>query len=65
MSGHPSVLGFEPALRRPLADGRAFGAVGPYEELKGRLHVGIDPANAANRRVTDLALAPRTPSGRV
>ena len=31
-----SVTGFDVALRRPLADGRPFGAAGPYEELKGR-----------------------------
>jgi hypothetical protein len=56
---------FEITLRRPLADGRAFGTVGPYEELKGRLHMSVDPAHAANRAITDLALAPRDAEGRV
>ena len=50
---------FDITLRRPLAEGRAFGAVGPYEELKGRLHVAIDPTHAANRMITDVDRAPR------
>jgi hypothetical protein len=60
-----TVSGFEIERRRPLADGRAFGDVGPYEELRGRLRLAVDPANAANRAVTDLALAPRSAAGRV
>lgn len=59
------VTRFDITLRRPLADDRAFGAVGPYEELKGRLHFTVDPAHAANRAVTDLGGAPRDPQGRV
>jgi hypothetical protein len=59
------VTRFDIALRRPLAEGRAFGEVGPYEELRGRIHLAVDPANAANAAVTDLALAPRDASGRV
>ena len=59
------VTRFETILRRPLADGRSFGDVGPYEELKGRLHLAIDPAHPANARITDAALAPRTAAGRV
>jgi hypothetical protein len=53
------VTRFEVALRRPLADGRPFGAVGPYEELKGRLHFTVDPTHASNRAITDLERAPR------
>src|SRR5258706_847433 len=54
---------FELVLRRPLADGRAFGDVGPYEELRGRIRLAVDPDNPANRGITDLALAPRGPAG--
>ena len=53
------VTRFEIVLRRPLAGGRAFGDVGPYEELKGRIHLAVDPANVANAAITDLSLAPR------
>jgi hypothetical protein len=56
---------FELQLRRPLAGGAPFGDVGAYEELKGRLQLAVDPASAANARVTDLALAPRDAAGRV
>jgi Alpha/beta hydrolase domain len=53
------VTRFEIALRRPLA-----GFAG-YEELKGRLHFAIDPRHPANRRITDVELAPRSAEGRV
>ena len=53
------------ALRRPLADGRSFGDVGPYEELKGRLRFAVDPTHAANARITDVERAPRNRDGRV
>ena len=59
------AIRFDITLRRPLAEGRAFGAAGPYEELKGRLHFTVDPAHATNRAITDLALAPRDAGGRV
>jgi hypothetical protein len=58
------VTRFEIALRRPLADGRPFGDVGPYEELCGRIHLAVDPANPANGAITDLSLAPRDAAGR-
>src|SRR5438876_564790 len=60
-----AVTGFEITLRRPLAGSAPFGDVGPYEELKGRLRYAIDPSHAANRGVTDVALAPRNAAGLV
>jgi hypothetical protein len=63
------VTRFDVRLRRPLAGGISFrgadGEVGPYEELKGRLHLVIDPLHQANRRITDVELAPRTATGLV
>jgi hypothetical protein len=59
------VTHFDLMLQRPLADGRAFGEVGPYEELKGRLRFAVDPAHDANTRITDIALAPPNRAGRV
>jgi hypothetical protein len=57
------------SLRRPLSDGASFkgpdGEVGPYEELKGRLHFAIDPRHPTNRRITDVELAPRNARGQV
>jgi hypothetical protein len=60
-----TVTRFEIAMRRPLAGGRVFDGAGAYEELRGRIHMAVDPHNAANRAVTDLALAPRNAAGRV
>lgn len=64
-----AVTRFELIMRRSLAGGVAFagpaGEVGPYEELKGRLHFAIDPLHPANRRITDVELAPRNAAGRV
>lgn len=51
--------------RAPFADGMAFGTVGPYEVVRGRVHYAVDPALPANARITDLALAPRDARGRV
>ena len=59
------VTGFDIALRRPLGGGVAFGERGPYEELKGTLRIAIDPLHEANRRITDVAHAPRNDAGRV
>ena len=59
------AIAFDLILRRPLADGRPFGDVGPYEELKGRLRFAVDPAHPANARITDVGLAPRNAAGRV
>ncbi len=51
--------------RGPLADGLAFGEVGAYERLRGRLHYALDPENPANARIVDLGLAPRDGRGLV
>jgi Alpha/beta hydrolase domain len=59
------VTRFDVMLRRPLAEGRTFGDVGSYEELKGRLQLAIDPTHAANVRITDVERAPRNGQGRV
>ena len=59
------VTRFDIRLRRPLAGGASFGDVGPCEELKGTLRFALDPKNAANERITDVALAPRDHAGRV
>ncbi|HXD98185.1 MAG TPA: alpha/beta hydrolase domain-containing protein, partial [Candidatus Acidoferrum sp.] len=59
------VTHFDLTLKRLLADGREFGDVGPYEELKGRLRFAVDPTHAANARITDIERAPRNRDGRV
>jgi Alpha/beta hydrolase domain len=51
--------------RRPFAQEKAFGHVGPYEQLDGTVYFAVDPNHPANSVITDLQLAPRDASGRV
>jgi hypothetical protein len=51
--------------RQPFAQGRAFGAVGPYEQLDGTVYFAVDPNHAANHLITDIERAPRDASGLV
>ena len=59
------VVRIEIQSREPFADGHVFGRSGPYERIIGKLHFEVDPADAANQRVTDLKLAPRNDRGKV
>jgi hypothetical protein len=51
--------------RRPFAQDKAFGSVGPYEQLDGTVYFAVDPTHPANGVITDLKLAPRDANGRV
>ena len=51
--------------RRAFAQEKAFGHVGPYEQLDGIVYFAVDPSHAANRLITDLKLAPRDARGLV
>ena len=59
------VSGLDIRFRRPLADGRSWGDVGPYEEIRGTLRFAINPENDANIRITDAGRAARDSDGRV
>ena len=60
-----AMMAFEINRRQPLAEGRSFGATGPYEQIDGTAHFGVDPAHPDNRDIADIALAPRDPTGLV
>lgn len=49
--------------REDIAGGAGYGNVGPYERLSGRIHCAVDPANSANRIVTDIDFAPANGAG--
>ena len=51
--------------RTPFAEGHQFGNSGAYERIRGRLHYAVDPYNAANGLIVDLALAPLDSQGMV
>ena len=59
------VVAIEVRERKPFAEGRAFGDVGPYEEITGIVRYALDPKNPANRKIVDLDLAPRNAKGLV
>jgi hypothetical protein len=42
-----------------------FGRAGAYERITGRVYFAFDPRNAENRKIVDLALAPRNANGEV
>ncbi len=64
-SAHGTVERIEILSRSLVAGGKAFGTVGPYEKLIGRLHFSVDPEHPANAAIVDLSLAPRDETGRV
>jgi len=51
--------------REDVAGGHSFGIYGAYEIQKGRAFFEFDPFQAANRRIVDIAFAPRNQAGRV
>lgn len=51
--------------RGPWLGGKPLADVGPYEKLVGRVYYAVDPKAAANRRIADVALAPRNAHGLV
>ena len=51
--------------RQDVLAGRSWGDAGPYERLTGRVYFEFDPADPANARIVDLALAPRNERGMV
>jgi Alpha/beta hydrolase domain len=49
----------------PFADGREFGAAGPYVRIWGKARGELDPAAAENAGIVDLDEAPRNARGLV
>lgn len=60
-----AMIGLEIKSRQPLAGGRAFGAVGSYEQIDGAAQFAVDPGHPYNEGITDLPLAPRDGGGLV
>ena len=63
--GEAVVERLEVLERSPFAGGMAFGKVGSYERIVGRLHFAVDPGDPANAPIVDLELAPRDDRGLV
>ena len=48
-----------------LFDGRAFGDVGAYEQIRGTATGELDPSDPHNAVITDINFAPRNANGKV
>ena len=59
------VVRIEVQSRSDLVNGKPFGSAGPYEKLIGRMYFEVDPANDANKIITDIDKAPKNARGRV
>ncbi len=59
------VVRFEVTSRQDILNGRPFGLAGGFENIAGKVHFTIHPANSANRIITDVDLAPRNDRGEV
>jgi hypothetical protein len=52
-------------VESPTANGRTYGQAGKYERIYGRAYGELNPNDAHNTIITDLALAPRNAKGMV
>ncbi len=60
------VIGFTLTEAPAIAfGGREFPGLGRYERLVGRATIAVDPGDARNSGIADIALAPRDARGRV
>ena len=60
-----AVSALEIVSRSPVAEGRSFGDVGPYEQLEGTVRFAVDPGHPRNGMIVDLEHAPRDSAGMV
>ena len=59
------VVRLEIQSREAMSNGQSFGAAGPFEVIRGRIHGEVDPADKRNAIIQDVKLAPRNARGRV
>jgi hypothetical protein len=63
LAAHAELVRIEVHERSDVLEGKAFGAVGPYERIAGKAFFAVDPK--LNSVVRDIELAPRNEQGRV
>src|SRR5712671_6178910 len=59
------VTRVEISSRQDVLNGKAFGTVGAYEKLAGKVYFAVDPNNPHNKIIADLDKAPRNNQGKV
>jgi hypothetical protein len=60
-----ALVRIEVTERSDVLGGKSFGTAGPYERLIGKAYFAVDPANTANRIISDIDKAPRNEKGLV
>src|SRR5258708_10465060 len=59
------VTRVEISSRQDVLNGKAFGTVGTYEKLAGKVYFAVDPNNPHNKIIADIDKAPRNNQGKV
>src|SRR5947208_6042132 len=59
------LIALDITKREPFAGGKAFGDVGPYDQITAVARFAIDPKDERNRVIVDLDLAPKNKDGKV
>jgi hypothetical protein len=62
---HARVERVEILSRNDVLQGKAFGEVGAYEKVSGKVHFAVKPEAAPNKLIVDLDKAPRNAAGEV
>ncbi len=65
MAMRAEVTRVEITSKQDVLGGKAFGTVGAYEKLTGKIYFAVDPNNAHNKIIADLDKAPRNAQGKV
>jgi hypothetical protein len=63
--GAAEVTRVDVQRREDVLGGKAFGDVGAYEKLVGKVHFAVDPRIPRNKVIADLDLAPKDAQGKV
>src|ERR1700681_2001842 len=59
------VTRVEITSHQDVLNGKAFGTVGAYEKLSGKVYFAVDPNNLHNKVIADIDKAPRNSQGKV
>jgi alpha/beta hydrolase family protein len=59
------VTRVEISSRQDVLNGKAFGKVGVYEKLAGKVYFTVDPNNPHNKIIADIDMAPTNSKGEV
>ena len=59
------VTRVEITSHQDVLNGKAFGTVGAYEKLTGKVYFAVDPNNPHNKIIADVDKAPKNGQGKV